>query len=100
MRPGRSRTAAGSSAGCGRRRRRSTAAAPRSSGTSSPRGSSDYPGDGRRMAVAPHNMVDYEETIRTFKLDVPERFNFARQVIGHWAKDPEKLGMWSPASGG
>jgi acyl-coenzyme A synthetase/AMP-(fatty) acid ligase len=46
------------------------------------------------MAVSPHNMVDYEETIRTFKLDVPERFNFARQVIGNWAKDPDKLGMW------
>jgi acyl-coenzyme A synthetase/AMP-(fatty) acid ligase len=40
------------------------------------------------------NMTDYEETIRTFKLDVPERFNFARQVIGRWAKDPDKLGMW------
>ena len=46
------------------------------------------------MAVAPHNMVDYEETIRTFKLDVPEHFNFAREVIGRWAKDPDKLGMW------
>ncbi|MEP7104829.1 MAG: AMP-binding protein [Chloroflexota bacterium] len=46
------------------------------------------------MAVAPHNMTDYEETIRTFKLDVPEHFNFAREVIGHWAQNPEKLGMW------
>ncbi len=46
------------------------------------------------MAVSEHNMTDYEETIRTFKLDVPERFNFARQVIGNWAKDPDKLGMW------
>ena len=41
-----------------------------------------------------HNMVDYEETVRTFKLDVPEHFNFAREVIGRWAKDPDKLGMW------
>ena len=41
-----------------------------------------------------HNMTDYEETIRTFKLEVPERFNFAREVIGHWAKDQDRLGMW------
>jgi acyl-coenzyme A synthetase/AMP-(fatty) acid ligase len=46
------------------------------------------------MAVSQHNMVDYEETIRTFKLNVPERYNFAREVIGKWAKDPDKLGMW------
>jgi acyl-coenzyme A synthetase/AMP-(fatty) acid ligase len=46
------------------------------------------------MAVVPHNMVDYAETVRTFRLDVPEHFNFARQVIGRWAQDPEKLGMW------
>ena len=46
------------------------------------------------MAVQPHNMTDYEETVRTFKLDVPEHFNFAREVIGRWAKDPDKLGMW------
>jgi acetyl-CoA synthetase/medium-chain acyl-CoA synthetase len=46
------------------------------------------------MAVSPHNMTDYEETIRTFRLDVPEHFNFAREVIGKWAQDPDKLGMW------
>jgi len=40
------------------------------------------------------NMVDYEATKRDFKLEVPERFNFAQQVIGHWAEDPAKLGMW------
>ena len=41
-----------------------------------------------------HNMADYEETVRTFKLDVPERFNFAREVIGRYAEDPEHLAMW------
>src|SRR5207302_3005030 len=41
-----------------------------------------------------HNMTDYEETIRTFKLEVPERFNFAREVIGRYAKDPDHLAMW------
>lgn len=47
-----------------------------------------------------HNMTDYDQTIRTFKLDVPERFNFARDVIGHWAKDRDKLGMWWLAADG
>jgi acetyl-CoA synthetase/medium-chain acyl-CoA synthetase len=27
-------------------------------------------------------------------LEVPERFNFGRDVIGRWAKDAAKLGMW------
>jgi len=44
--------------------------------------------------VQQHNMADYEETVRTFKLDVPERFNFAREVIGRYAEDPEHLAMW------
>src|SRR5690242_10241885 len=52
------------------------------------------------MAVRQHNMTDYEETVRTFRLDVPERFNFARDVIGRWAQDPEKLAMhWLSATG-
>jgi acyl-coenzyme A synthetase/AMP-(fatty) acid ligase len=42
---------------------------------------------------AAHNMADYEETVRTFRLEVPERFNFARDVIGRWAQDPTKLAM-------
>lgn len=46
------------------------------------------------MAVdARHNMVDYEEAVRTFKLHVPERFNFARDRIGEWAQDPDRLAM-------
>jgi hypothetical protein len=43
--------------------------------------------------TAVHNMTDYEETVRTFRLDVPERFNFASDVIGRWAKDPGQLAM-------
>src|SRR5437588_6395182 len=39
-------------------------------------------------------MTNYEETVRDFKLDVPERFNFAREVIGRYAEDPEHLAMW------
>ncbi len=43
--------------------------------------------------MAVHNMTDYEHEVRTFKLEVPERFNFARDVIGRWARDPAKLAM-------
>ncbi len=47
-----------------------------------------------------HNMTDYEQTVREFKLEVPERFNFARDVIGKWAQDPKKLAMhWLGAAG-
>jgi medium-chain acyl-CoA synthetase len=40
-----------------------------------------------------HNMTDYETTVRDFRLEVPDRFNFARDVIGRWAQDPDKLAM-------
>jgi acyl-coenzyme A synthetase/AMP-(fatty) acid ligase len=47
-----------------------------------------------------HNMTDYEQTVREFQLEVPERFNFARDVIGKWAQDPQKLAMhWLGAAG-
>ena len=47
-----------------------------------------------------HNMTDYEATLRDFRLEVPERFNFAREVIGGWARDPDKLAMhWLAANG-
>jgi acetyl-CoA synthetase/medium-chain acyl-CoA synthetase len=40
-----------------------------------------------------HNMTDYEATVRGFHLEVPGRFNFAREVIGRWAQDPDRLAM-------
>jgi acetyl-CoA synthetase/medium-chain acyl-CoA synthetase len=40
-----------------------------------------------------HNMTDYEATVRAFRLEVPGRFNFARDVVGRWARDPAKLAM-------
>src|SRR5713101_2080745 len=40
----------------------------------------------------PH-MTDYEAERRNFRLDVPEMFNFATDVIGKWARDPNKLAM-------
>jgi acyl-coenzyme A synthetase/AMP-(fatty) acid ligase len=39
------------------------------------------------------NMTDYEAERREFRLDVPEYFNFATDVIGKWASDPTKPAM-------
>jgi acyl-coenzyme A synthetase/AMP-(fatty) acid ligase len=39
------------------------------------------------------NMTDYESERRNFRLEVPEYFNFATDVIGKWASDPNKLAM-------
>lgn len=41
-----------------------------------------------------HNMVDYEKTYAEFKWEVPEYYNFARDVLDKWAEDPEKLAIW------
>src|SRR5713226_409714 len=40
----------------------------------------------------PH-MTDYEAERRNFHLEVPEYFNFATDVIGKWASEPNKLAM-------
>lgn len=45
------------------------------------------------METRQHNLTDYEDAVRNFRLEVPERFNFARDVIGRWASDPDKLAM-------
>ena len=45
------------------------------------------------MATIQANMVDYERTCREFRLEVPERFNFARDVVGRWAHERDKLAM-------
>jgi len=46
------------------------------------------------MKTEQHNMKDYEATYRSFQWERPERFNFARDVIDHWAgQDPEKLAI-------
>ncbi len=39
------------------------------------------------------NMTDYEAVCQSFHLDVLEAFNFATDVIGTWASDPDKLAM-------
>jgi acyl-coenzyme A synthetase/AMP-(fatty) acid ligase len=45
------------------------------------------------MAIGQHNMTDYEAAVRDFRLEVPARFNWAREVVGRWAQDPDKLAM-------
>ena len=44
------------------------------------------------VSRTPH-MTDYEAERRSFHLEVPEYFNFAIDVIGKWASDPNKLAM-------
>ena len=40
-----------------------------------------------------HNMIDYDKTYQEFKLQVPEYFNFAGDILDNWAQDPDKLAM-------
>ena len=40
------------------------------------------------------NMTDYEAARRTFRLQVPENFEFTRDVVEHWAaQHPGKLAL-------
>lgn len=42
----------------------------------------------------PSNMRDYEEARRNFTWQVPEQFNYARDVVDAWAKrDPQKVAL-------
>ena len=43
------------------------------------------------MDESPMNMQDYEETYASFRLDVPEFYNFAFDVVDKWAEDRTKL---------
>src|SRR5262245_9872285 len=45
----------------------------------------------RRTVVA--NMTNYEQERATFRLDVPQTFNFGFDVVDRWAQDPSKLAM-------
>ena len=40
-----------------------------------------------------YQIGDYHETYRTFRLEAPERFNWAYEVFDRWANDPSKLAM-------
>ena len=47
-----------------------------------------------------HNMVNYEEEVKNFKLEVPEYYNFAFDVVDEWAKDRTKLALvWADRTG-
>ncbi len=47
-----------------------------------------------------HNMVSYEKEIEEFKLEAPEFYNFAFDVVDKWAEDRTKLALvWSDTSG-
>ncbi len=52
------------------------------------------------MADLTPNMMDYEETFRDFRLEVPERFNFGFDVVDRWAEDRTKLALISVSSDG
>ena len=47
------------------------------------------------MRDLPPNVLDYEETCRNFRLDVPQRFNFGFDVVDKWAEDRTKLALVS-----
>ena len=44
--------------------------------------------------VQARNMTDYEKEYAAFTWKIPERFNFAGDVVDRWAEDPDKLAMW------
>jgi acetyl-CoA synthetase/medium-chain acyl-CoA synthetase len=39
------------------------------------------------------NMTDYEQARREFRLEVPPTFNFARDVVGGWARERNRVAM-------
>jgi len=44
--------------------------------------------------------IDYDDVCRTFACEIPATFNFGRDVVDHWAEDPDKVAiLWSDASG-
>src|SRR6516165_10721802 len=46
------------------------------------------------MTSPPPQMTDYEQERRSCRLSVPERFNFAQDVVDRWAADnPNQLAM-------
>ena len=42
---------------------------------------------------ATYQIGDYAETYRTFRQDVPERYNWAYEVFDRWGGDPDKVAM-------
>ncbi|WP_035589187.1 acyl-CoA synthetase [Hippea jasoniae] len=47
-----------------------------------------------------HNMENYEEEVKNFRLEVPEYYNFAFDVVDRWAEDRTKLALvWADTRG-
>ena len=45
--------------------------------------------------MSEHNMIHYEETCASFEWERPENYNFAQDVIDHWAnRDPKKQALF------
>jgi acetyl-CoA synthetase len=64
-----------------------------SSGTSTI-GATTLPSAGPVLGPDDHNMPDYDDMYRNFRIDVPEYFNFGFDVIDAWAnKDRNKIAM-------
>ncbi len=50
--------------------------------------------------MSQHNMLDYEQEVKEFKLEVPEYYNFAFDVVDKWAQDRTKLALvWANTTG-
>ena len=47
-----------------------------------------------RRSMFTSNMQDYEETNRTFRLEIPDHYNFGSDTVDGWAQDPKKLGLF------
>src|SRR6266487_5949313 len=53
------------------------------------------------MRDLPPNMTDYLETRASFRLEVPETYNYARDVVDAWAaREPGKLALLAVGSDG
>ncbi len=47
-----------------------------------------------KLAMSIPNMQDYEETYRTFRLEVPKYYNFGFDMVDRWAQDPQKIALY------
>ena len=46
------------------------------------------------------NMLDYEQTVRDYRFNIPEYFNYGFDVVDRWAADRTKLALvWADQSG-
>src|ERR1700694_3203683 len=42
----------------------------------------------------PHNMTSYAQTYAEYKIEVPEYFNFAYDIVDNFAEDPQREMMY------